>query len=253
MARNRAADLSESEIAGVRKVVENLRYELIPLSNVTEQAAYLPEGATVSVTASPAKGMQATIDLSLELQQMGMDVIPHFSARLTQDRAELERNLKAIDDAGIQQVFIVGGDAEPPGEFFDAFSFLQAIDDIGHSVQHFGITGYPEGHPVISDELLEQAIVDKAPFASWMTTQMCFEPDIIETWIGRQRDQGLELPIYLGIPGAAELTKLIGISARIGVGDSIKFATKNPRLIGRLVKPGGYSPDALDSWGWQRR
>jgi methylenetetrahydrofolate reductase (NADPH) len=238
-------DLNETEIAAVRKVVENLQYELIPLSNVMVQSAYLPEGATVSVTASPAKGMQATLDLSMELQQMGMDVIPHFSARLTKDRAELERHLKAIDEADIHRVFIVGGDADPPGEFFDAYTFLQAIDEVGHSVTEFGITGYPEGHPIISDELLEQAIVDKEPFASWITTQMCFEPEKIENWISRQRDHGVELPIYLGIPGSAELKKLLSISARIGVGDSVKFAAKNPRLIGKLIKPGGYSPDAL--------
>ncbi|MBT8199223.1 MAG: methylenetetrahydrofolate reductase [Acidimicrobiia bacterium] len=245
MAKMNVTNLNATELAAVRNVIENLHYELIPLSNVIEQAAFLPERATVSVTASPAKGMQATIDLSLQLQDMGMHVIPHFSARLTTDRAELEANLKAIDKAGIHRVFIVGGDADPPGEFFDAFSLLQAIDDIGHTIDSFGITGYPEGHPIISDELLEQAIVDKAPFAQYITTQMCFEPDTITDWIGHQRDRGIELPVYLGIPGSAELKKLLGISARIGVGDSIKFAAKNPKLIGRLVKPGGYSPDAL--------
>ena len=49
----------------------------------------------------------------------------------------------------------------------------------------------------------------------------------------------------MGIPGVAELRKLIGISARIGVGDSLKFLTKNTSLVGKLVRPGGYSPDAL--------
>lgn len=237
--------MTATQVAAVRKVIENLHYELIPLSNVIDQASFLPEGATVSVTASPAKGMQATIDLSLQLQDMGMHVIPHFSARLTKDRAELEANLKAIDAAGIHRVFIVGGDADPPGEFFDAFLFLQAIEEIGHSIDSFGITGYPEGHPIISHELLEQAIVDKAPYADYITTQMCFEPGIITDWIRHQRNRGIDLPVYLGIPGSAELKKLLAISARIGVGDSVKFAAKNPKLIGRLIKPGGYSPDAL--------
>ncbi len=245
MAKMKTTELTPNQIAAVRKVVENLKYELIPLSNVIDQAAYLPEGATVSVTASPNKGMQATIDLALELQQMGLDVIPHFSARLTKDRQELEQHLKTIDEAGIHRVFIVGGDANPPGDFFDAFVFLQAIEEVGHSVENFGITGYPEGHPIISDALLEQALVDKQPYADYITTQMCFEPDAITGWVSHQRNRGIDLPIYLGIPGAADLKKLLGISARIGVGDSIKFASKNPKLIGRLVKPGGYSPDAL--------
>ncbi len=245
MASMNTERMTATQVAAVRKVIENLHYELIPLSNVIDQASFLPEGATVSVTASPAKGMQATIDLSLQLQDMGMHVIPHFSARLTKDRAELEANLKAIDAAGIHRVFIVGGDADPPGEFFDAFLFLQAIEEIGHSIDSFGITGYPEGHPIISHELLEQAIVDKARYADYITTQMCFEPGIITDWIRHQRNRGIDLPVYLGIPGSAELKKLLAISARIGVGDSVKFAAKNPKLIGRLIKPGGYSPDAL--------
>jgi methylenetetrahydrofolate reductase (NADPH) len=35
------------------------------------------------------------------------------------------------------------------------------------------------------------------------------------------------------------------ISARIGVADSKRFLSKNTRLVGRLVRPGGYSPHAL--------
>ncbi len=83
--------------ATIQSLLSDLTYELIPLSNVLPQAEFLPEGARVSVTASPAKGMQATVDLSLELQQRGFDVVPHISARLTEDRAQLGAILKQID------------------------------------------------------------------------------------------------------------------------------------------------------------
>lgn len=241
---SRKVAVSEVGRAAIRALLEDLTYELIPLSNVLPQAEFLPEGARVSVTASPAKGTRATIDLSLELQQRGFDVIPHFSARQIRDRAELESMLEQLSDSGIGRAFVVGGDADPPGEFFDAHTLLRAMDEIGHNLT-VGITAYPEGHQFISDEAIKQAVLDKEPYAAYMTTQMCFTPATIADWISRQREQGIGLPISIGIPGVAELHKLIGISARIGVGTSMRFLAKNTSLAGKLVRPGGYSPDDL--------
>lgn len=241
----RTIPISEAGANALRPLLEHPKYELIPLKNAMEQAEFLPAGATVTVTASPAKGMQATIDLSRDLLDLGFDVVPHLSARLTKDRAELENMLSQLDVAGITKAFVVGGDADPPGEFYDGLSLLGAMKEIGHGLEDIGFPAYPEGHPIIPDESLHQAMHDKAPFASSMTTQMCFTPDTIVGWLRDQRAGGIDLPVYLGIPGVAELRKLIGISARIGVGDSLKFLTKNTSLVGKLVRPGGYSPDAL--------
>jgi len=240
----RRVEVSAAGADAIRALLSDLTYELIPLSNVLPAAEHLPEGARVSVTASPAKGMQATVDLALELQQRGFDVVPHISARLTSDHSELERILGQISQAGIKRAFVVGGDADPPGEFFDGLSILQAMESIGHDLT-IGIPGYPEGHHFISDEAINQALIDKQPYASSVTTQMCFTPQAIADWISHQRAAGFMLPVGIGIPGVAELRKLIAISARIGVGDSMKFLTKNTSLVGKLVRPGGYSPDDL--------
>jgi methylenetetrahydrofolate reductase (NADPH) len=156
----------------------------------------------------------------------------------------LERILAQLSDAGIGRTFVVGGDADPPGEFFDAHAVLRAMEEIGHNLT-VGITAYPEGHHFISDEAIQQALVDKEPYAAYMTTQMCFTPATIADWISTQRQLEIGLPISIGIPGVAELHKLIGISARIGVGASMRFLSKNTSLAGKLVRPGGYSPDDL--------
>ena len=42
-------------------------FELVPLKNALSQADHLPPGATVSVTASPAKGLEATVALCEQL------------------------------------------------------------------------------------------------------------------------------------------------------------------------------------------
>jgi len=237
--------LSPVEADAVRRVLTHPKYELIPLKNVLEQSEHLPEGAVVSVTASPQKGMGETVDLTLELQQRGFDAIPHISARLTKDRGELEQILRRLDDAGIHKAFVVGGDAQDPGEFFDGLAVLTAMEQIGHGLTEIGIPGYPEGHHVVDEPTITRALHDKLPFASYVTSQMCFVPEAIEKWVRGLRDDGIGLGVYLGIPGVAELAKLISLSLRIGVGPSASFLSKNKSLAGKLVRPGGYSPDDL--------
>lgn len=134
--------------AAIRRVLTNPLFELIPLKNVLDQAKYLPDGAMVSVTASPAKGMDATLDLVEDLQQMGFDVMPHLSARLITDRAHLERILDRLDRLRITRVFVMGGDGDP-SEFFDSLSLLMAMDEIGHDLTEIGIAAHPEGHTVL--------------------------------------------------------------------------------------------------------
>ncbi len=239
------APIGIDQIDAIRRALLNPKYELIPLKNVIEQSQFLPEGAVVSVTASPQKGMTETIDLTLELDERGFDAIPHLSARLTRDRSELETILKRLDDARIRKAFVVGGDAEDAGEFFDGLSLLRAMEEIGHGLTEIGIPGYPEGHHIVDLPTITKALHDKAPYASYVTTQMCFVPDAIDEWVHGLRDSGVGLGVYIGIPGVAELTKLISLSMRIGVGPSARFLSKNKSLAGKLVRPGGYSPDDL--------
>ena len=226
-------------------LLERPVYELIPLENALPAASHLPPGATVSITASPSKDMPATIRLAIDLAQRGFRAVPHLSARLTASYDELSWVIGASRDAGITEAFVVGGDGEQTGPFPDGLSLLGAMDEIGHPFERIGIPGYPEGHPAISDESLQRALEDKAPFAAWVTTQMCFTDGPVRAWVADQRRRGLSLPVVVGIPGVAELRKLIGIASRIGVGDSARFLSSHRGLLGRLVKPGGYAPDVL--------
>jgi methylenetetrahydrofolate reductase (NADPH) len=237
--------LQPAEIEAIRRALERPKYELIPLKNVMEQSEYLPDGAMVSVTASPQKGMVATIDLAIELKNRGFDAIPHVAARSMTDRSELEAMLTRLDAAGIHKAFVVGGDAEVHGEFFDGLSLLTAMEKIGHSLTEIGMPGYPEGHHIVDDPTIAKALEDKLPYTSYITSQMCFVPDAINDWVRGLRESGIGLGVYIGVPGVAELKRLIAISMRIGVGASAGFLSKNKSLAGKLVRPGGYSPDDL--------
>ena len=118
--------------------------------------------------------------------------------------------------------------------------------EIGHPLAEIGIPAYPQGHAFIADGPLLDALHAKAAFASYMTTQLCFDPGAIATWLAARRAEGLTLPVHLGVPGVAEPQRLLAISARIGVADTHRFLVKNTRFIARLIRSGGfYRPDGL--------
>ena len=221
-------------------------FELIPLKTSMAQAAFLPPGSTVSVTASPAKGIEATVALCEQLQAAGFRAVPHLSARMVRDRAHLVDLIAWLEGAGVDRAFVVGGDAKEPGAYPDGLSLLRGMADIGHPLSEIGIPAYPQGHPFIADGPILEALHAKAAFASYMTTQLCFDPGAIATWIAARRAEGLRLPVHVGVPGVAEPQKLLAISARIGVADTHRFLVKNIRFVTKLVRSGGfYRPDGL--------
>jgi methylenetetrahydrofolate reductase (NADPH) len=242
----RRSRLSAAAREGLVRVLRAPTYELVPLKNALDQAAFLPPGATVSVTVSPAKGVDATVALSEQLQARGFRAVPHLSARMVRDRAHLGDLVAWLAGAGVDRAFVVGGDEKEPGEFSDGLALLRAMAEIGHPLAEIGIPCYPDGHAFIPDGPLLEALRAKAAFASYMTTQLCFDPGAIATWIAARRAEGLELPVHVGLPGVAEPQRLLAIAARIGVADTHRFLTKNIRFVARLVRQGGfYRPDGL--------
>ena len=240
------AEAITAEVAVVlRGLVSTAKFELIPLSNAFERAESLPPGATVTVTASPSHGIEATFDLAEDVAALGHEVTPHLSAHMIRGREHLQDLLRRARDTGLRSAFVVGGDAKDRGEFHDGLSLLRAMDELGHPFLQIGVPAYPEGHPDIADDVLLAALVEKQRYASYMATQMCFNPDAITSWIPRLRDQGVSLPIHLGVPGVAEITKLMRVAARIGVADSARYLKKNRKIVGHLLSPGSFGPDAL--------
>lgn len=221
-------------------------FELIPLKDAMDHAAFLPPGARVSVTASPIKAIEATVALCEQLQAAGFHAVPHLSARMVRDRAHLVDLVARLEGGGIDRAFVVGGDAKVPGDFPDGLSLLREMAEIGHPLREIGIPCYPQGHPFIADGILLRALREKAAYASYMTTQLCFDPGAIASWLGARRAEGIGLPAHIGVPGVTEPHRLLAISARIGVADTHRFLTKNIRFVARLVRSGGfYQPDAL--------
>ena len=220
--------------------------EVLPFKGVRSQILSLSPGTQISVTASPAKGLDATVELAAELQAAGFAAVPHVAARMVRDRAHLADLLARMHSAGLSRAFVGGGDAAKPGEFPDGLSLLKAIAEIGPVPPAIGIPCYPDGHAFIPDDALLAALRAKLPFASWMTTQLCFDAAKIAAWLAARRAEGIQMPAVIGVPGVTEPHRLLAISAAIGVRDTRRFVSRNVGLMARLLRSGGfYRPDRL--------
>jgi methylenetetrahydrofolate reductase (NADPH) len=242
--RKKGPGLSEEQRAALKALVAEAKFELIPLKNALERAAGLPARSAVTVTASPSHGIEATFDLCEGLMARGFSVEPHLSAHMVRDRSHLADLLDRARASGMTRVFVVGGDTKRSGDFHDGLALLRAMDEIGHPFEEIGVPAYPEGHVDIPEDRLLSALKAKQTYARFMTTQMCFAPNVIRSWIGQMRASGVTLSIHLGTPGVAEITRLMTIAARIGVADSARYLKKNRAIIGHLIK-GSFGPDAL--------
>ena len=219
------------------------RYEVLPTEDAVEKVtAHVPPDVTITVTASPRRGMPATVMCAAALARLGYHAVPHLSARLIRDRHELGQILDALKSVGITNVFVVAGDAkEPAGEFPDTLSLLSALPE-GHGLTDIGITGYPESHPFIHDDLTIQAMWDKRRFATYIVSNMSFDPDTVRRWIKRIRDRGVELPVFVGMAGVADPARLLRLSTKIGITESARFLRGHPSWVARMFSPGGYEP-----------
>ena len=240
----RATELAQA--TNVAALLRRSRFEILPLDGIEEQVlATVPHDVTLTVTASPTKGLGPTVDLTRRLVGHGYTVVPHLSARLVADTADLEELVAQLQEAPVREVFVVAGDAEEPrGRFHGAIDLLEALDALGRPFPEVGITGYPESHPFIDDDTTIAAMFEKARHATYIVSQVCFDPAITAQWIEDVWARGTRLPIYVGVPGVVSRAKLLRVSARIGIGDSLRFLRKNGSFAGRFLR-GGFSPDPL--------
>ncbi len=229
----------------VSELLARSRFEILPLDGIEDQVLeHLRPDTKVTVTSSPRKGLDATLELSERLARAGYPVVPHLSARLVRDRAHLEDVLARLRDAGVHELFVPAGDATEPGEFQSAAELLEAMGDYRSHFERIGITGYPESHHLIPDEETIRAMFAKAAMATDIISQLCFDVDTIGVWIKKVRERGTQLPIWIGMPGSVDQARLMRISMKMGIGESTRFLRHNRNVLARVLTR-QFKPDRL--------
>jgi methylenetetrahydrofolate reductase (NADH) len=229
----------------VKATLRSARYEVLPTAKIEAAVVdSVPRDVTLTVTASPAKGIGATLDLTERLIGHGYPVVPHLAARMISGPAELEAIVTRLKGLGIDDVFCPAGDADPPaGEYTGSVAMLEHLTSMGRPFGHVGITGYPESHPAIEDDITIQSMWDKRAHGTYVVSNLCFDAATIHAWLKRMRRRGITLPVLIGLPGPVERAKLLSMATKIGVGQSVKFLSSHVSTFARIAAPGGYSPE----------
>ncbi|MEU9141050.1 5,10-methylenetetrahydrofolate reductase [Streptomyces sp. NPDC048404] len=223
MPRSRAGRTLDA--TGFRALLSSVRYEVLPARTTEDKVlAHVPRDVIVTVTASPVKGLEPTLDLVGRLAAHGYHAVPHVPARLLRDDAHLKEVVDRLRESGVDDVFVPAGDADPPaGAFGGALPVLRRLSELGSPFARVGITGFPESHPLIHDDLTIQAMWDKRAHATYMVSNLCFDPRVLGDWVGRT----------------------LAMATKIGGGESTRFLTKHASWFLRFARSGSYSPDRL--------
>lgn len=226
------------------QLLDNSRLEVLPTADADQVAAVVPSGRTVTVTCSPRLGVDKTVEAALALRQRGLRVVPHIAARGLDGLAHLQRIAWKLGEASVDEIFVIGGDADrPAGDFASAIDVLEALASLDVPPFAIGVAGYPEGHPRIPTEALMRALAAKQAYAAYVVTQMTFDPQAIVSWMDKADRTGITLPVYICLPGRVRLDRLVRIGLRLGIGDSLRYLEKQRSLLTGLLGVGAlYDP-----------
>lgn len=236
--------------SAMRELLMEPRYDLLPYDGFAAALTAVPRGSAVAITLAPELGVESTVACTELAAKREYRPVPHIAPRFIADLDELNEIVHRLEVAGVRDIFVPGGDrAEPLGELTCAYDLLVALEDRGHAFDEIGIAGYPEGHSAIDDGTIAAAIDRKAPYATYMATQLCFDPRAIVGWIAGTRSRGIDLDVEVGIPGVVTYGRLMRVSWEYGVARPIAFLRKTTGVLGfasEIVRSGGrYEPTEL--------
>ncbi len=235
----------------VETFLKGFSIEVMPrtAAKVDDFRALLPKGTRVYVAHIEGTPIDDMVDTARGLSESGFNVMPHFPARIIKDRDTLATWIKRYaDEAGVSQALLLaGGVTNPHGDFSDSMQLLETglFDAAGFKRLH--IAGHPEGNrdidPKGGDANVMAALKWKQDFASRtdadmaIATQFAFEAAPVIEWAETLADNGVTLPIHIGIAGPAKLQTLIKFAIACGVGPSLKVLQKRARDVTKLVMP----------------
>ena len=193
------------------------------------ELSILPGLDDVYITMLPGTNYREVAHKADELVRSGYNPIPHFPARSIRDLNELKDYVKMCKDFGVKQALIIGGGAQPIGDFHCS---LQLFETGLFEEFKIGIAGHPEGSPDISDSEIEKAMIDKKPYADYIVTQWLMETSPIIDFVSKQT-----LPVHVGIAGPAKITSLLKFASIVGAKNSLTFLRSNASKAVDLFKP----------------
>jgi methylenetetrahydrofolate reductase (NADH) len=212
----------------------------------------LPSGTTVFVNHPPSVTHHDIVAACVRLDRAGFVPVPHIAVRrLTSFTQASDFLQRAVTEANVQRILLIGGDDSPVGPFRASLDLLATGVVERTGLRDVAFAGYPEGHPAIDTQTLNAALqakvalAEKAGLSVSLVTQFGFEARPILHWIATQRAAGIDCPVHVGIAGPASVATLAKFAIRCGVGASLRALARGHTAFARVLVEAG--PDALIS------
>ena len=218
-------------------------------------ADVLPENTRVYIAQINIDDIPEMIVTAKRLKDEGFEVMPHFPARMIKNNTVLNDLISMYqNEAGVDEALLLaGGLPSPAGDYNSSIQLIESglFDKAGFKRLH--VAGHPEGNKDIdpdgSNKNVSEALSWKQEFSNRtdasmaITTQFCFDANVVKKWADTIKGSGIDIPIHIGIAGPAKLQTLLKFSIECGVGASMKVLTKRARDITKLLLP--YKPTQI--------
>ena len=213
----------------------------------------LPQNTRIYIAHIEGTPIHEMVDTAKRLSQEGYNVMPHFPARIIENKKVLIDWINRYkNEAGVKDALLLaGGVNHPYGDFHSSMDLLDSgeFDKAGFTNLH--VAGHPEGNMDIdqdgSTKNVDSAISWKQEFSKRtdakmaMATQFCFESGPVIEWADRMASIGVDIPIHIGVAGPAKLQTMIKFSMACGVGASLRVLKRRAKDVTKLLLP--FKPD----------
>ena len=236
--------MSKDTLNIVKKFLNSYTIETTP--NVYEKygnfSEFLDKKHSVYITFLPDEKSENVVETAKKLKLEGYEVIPHLPARTIKNNKVLEKYIGELaDEAGCSKILIIGGGGNQAGEISSTMDVLKTDLLSKFNFKSVGVAGHPEGSPDISKNALDLAIIEKNKFSlnvdfkMYLATQFFFEAKSLIEWEKHLNTINNKLDIHAGIPGPASIKTLINYARSCGIGNSLRFLTKQAFNLTKLA------------------
>jgi methylenetetrahydrofolate reductase (NADPH) len=246
------ATVTDTSTTAMQRLLHDYSLEMTAkdVAKLEEAADIIPQGTHISVTYLPGEELDMRVAAAKAVRRLGFLPVPHISARRVASEQDLRTFLGRLrDEVQFDHCFVVAGDPpQPMGPYEDALAIIKTGLLGEYGVKNVGISGYPEGHPDISNDKLWQALRDKQAVLNDLgldfaiMTQFGFDADPVLDWLAQVRREGVHAPVRIGVAGPAKIKTLLAFAARCGVGTSAKVVAKYGLSITNLLGSKGPEP-----------
>jgi len=215
----------------------------------------LPINTRVYIAHLETENIATMVATAKRINEEGFTVMPHIPARIIQNQTMLNDWISMYqNEAGVKEALLLaGGSKKPVGDYDSSIQLIESglFDKAGFNRLH--VAGHPEGSKDIDPDggtkNVSKALSWKQEFSNRtdadmaIATQFCFDADVVNKWAKNIEENGIDIPIHIGIAGPAKLQTLLKFSVECGIGASMKILTKRAKDLTKLLLP--YKPTKM--------